>query len=663
MHPPERDELAENPIKEMTGEELSYSKNVYIFEGPGNNPLPIPTEIQDWFGDHGRQIHRAALEIRRYGLSKEYDQHTDLLHDYWRHPDILQDYFICKNKAFLKMREILREIRFESPSERGPMRSFHLCEGPGYFIDAVYMALLEERRGTEEDIKNKLWEWGANTLNPYFENESCFKKLIDDSHIREHRDRWFFGPSDDGDVKKLTEDYLIKNELAGSFDLVTADGSTDTQGQEGQIEEVVASLIRAEVEAALILLRKNGRLILKVYRFCALDTQDVMMLLADNFGSIRVFKPKASRPGSSEKYVICEGFGEKMSLDVGELFRCDEFFVSKQSDRMRMHVKSFVEKSVPYTWEDRKTYIQEMKDRYYTAARHKFRGALNRLFPSGTLKPPSPWLKMYGHNLVRRLHEANIDKAIEQHVQAAEASDRLPRVHRESSEIIADIMSAKVMCVTSDIPLIVKDSLFLEPITHVACQRRQPDCYDLFEKVSTINRDLGDDWRKHLEKIDHRWTLKLVPGITIEHILMAMAELYDDGETFIFRIANVPCDKPPLFLSRLSASMQILIELIFDDYSMTAECCVEFSDMHSYHDDDVRRVFTRLLAEIAELPCGTSLRCFVPIELLDYYHPFVCYRNWLNLESIYENVLYFRPERDWPLVDQLMAEAANVNTL
>ena len=91
------------------------------------------------------------------------------------------------------------------------------------------MQLLEERRGTEEDIKNRLWEWGANTLNPYFENESCFKKLIDDSHIREHRDRWFFGTSDDGDVKKLTEDYLIKNKLAGSFDLVTADGSTDTQ--------------------------------------------------------------------------------------------------------------------------------------------------------------------------------------------------------------------------------------------------------------------------------------------------------------------------------------------------------------------------------------------------------------------------------------------------
>lgn len=62
----------------------------------------------------------------------------------------------------------------------------------------------------------------------------------------------------------------------------------------------MSSLISAEVEVALKLLRRNGRLILKTYRFCAKSTRDVMNLLADNFSSIKAIKPMASRPGSSE---------------------------------------------------------------------------------------------------------------------------------------------------------------------------------------------------------------------------------------------------------------------------------------------------------------------------------------------------------------------------
>lgn len=635
MLPPERDELAGNPIREMIGLERAYSDN--IFDLGDTERYRIPSSFQSLFIEHTRQINRVAQQIRQLGNTALYDLHTDLMHGYWRHPDILQDYFVCRNKAFLKMREILRMMEMETMFDR-PMRSFHLCEGPGYFLDAIYVTWIIQNRGvTEDEIKNKLWEWGANTLNPYFENESCFKKLIDDSHIREHGNRWFFGPSDDGDVKKMTEDYLIQNNLAGSFDLVTADGSTDTQGQEGRIEEVVASLIRAEVEAALILLRKNGRLVLKVYRFCDLDTQNVMMLLADNFRSMKVFKPMASRPGSSEKYVICEGFGEKMNFDLAMLFACDEFFVSRQVSRMEAHVRTFVDKDYPWTWDDRKVYIQEMKDRHYTADRHKCRGALDRLFPSGTLILPSPWLKLYGHNLVRRFREEDLDVAVERYIYSANVYP--PDGTKGPADIIRDIMSAKVMCVTSDIPLVVKDSLFIEPMAHLAVQTKKKGCYDLYENVSTINRDLGEDWRRHLQKTSEKYTLTLVPGVTIEHILIALLEgLDDDIESFT--LSNLPSERPPLYLSRLSASMNILMGLLYLDYGMGVKE-IEFENKAEYN--EVRSVLTRLLTEIAALPSGTSLRSFVPIELLDYFHPYICLQNVRHLTHINEDHTSFQP--------------------
>ena len=53
-------------------------------------------------------------------------------------------------------------------------------------------------------------------------------------------------------------------------------------------------------------LRKNGKLIVKVFE--GTDTNMVLKRLREKFSYVRLFKPSASRKGSSEMYAVCLGF-------------------------------------------------------------------------------------------------------------------------------------------------------------------------------------------------------------------------------------------------------------------------------------------------------------------------------------------------------------------
>lgn len=585
------------------------------------------TQVFHW----DSELELLGKEIRELPNQQHYDLHTDFLHDYWRHPETLRNFFVCKNKAFLKLAEILQVIVRDSLPWHD-LSTFHLCEGPGYFIDAVYYVW----RQKTANIHDASWGWGANTLNPYFENRSCFEKLIDDSHIRNHSDKWYFGPSDDGDVFKFNEEYVRRMGLKGKFDLVTADGSFNTQGQEDKIEDVVAPLIRAEIEAAILLLKPGGMLIIKMYRFRGAATCNILSLLSENFDEITSYKPTASRPGSGEKYLICSGFGGSVDFSFS-LFRIAEYFsTSQQISRIERHLETFKSGQMGYTVAEKEKYIEDRMEELFTEEYQDHVKALEAQFPS--FQHPSPWRQMYGHDLIRRNTPENRAVAIENLLNTTYPLE--PSLHyMRPIHLCEELLRFGTLWVTSDIPLEVRDSLFLEPIALQAVLEAEPRVYrDIFETWSPSIQSSDQVWRRYLaEKVEDRreglgYMMNVLEGFGMDHFLAALEDgLQSNITNFALRFPEGRvCNM--LWLSRLSASIYILMWMIFDEVKF-GETWICWEKKRVGLAPNALRIVKRLREEIAGHYPRTSLRSFMAIRHFHDFHELLCWRNAMCLWS------------------------------
>jgi 23S rRNA U2552 (ribose-2'-O)-methylase RlmE/FtsJ len=69
-----------------------------------------------------------------------------------------------------------------------------------------------------------------------------------------------------------------------------------------------AKLFLSEIVTALHVQALDGTFILKIYDISFEITRQLIMLLSSAYKSVKIVKPITSRPGNSEKYLLCEGF-------------------------------------------------------------------------------------------------------------------------------------------------------------------------------------------------------------------------------------------------------------------------------------------------------------------------------------------------------------------
>ena len=90
--------------------------------------------------------------------------------------------------------------------------------------------------------------------------------------------------------------------------LVVADGGVDAQREQENQEEVTQKLVLCQVAAALELLRRHGKFVLKAFGFQTTTMRSIMSDLSSRFEFIRIIKPISSRPASAERYVVFQNF-------------------------------------------------------------------------------------------------------------------------------------------------------------------------------------------------------------------------------------------------------------------------------------------------------------------------------------------------------------------
>ena len=202
------------------------------------------------------------------------------------------------SRSFFKMIELIHffELGTDNP---GPMRSFHLAEGPGGFIEAMV-----KYRDCPEDIYVGMTLMDKNN-NDY--NIPAWKKS--QHFLQENKNvRIESGYDKTGNILSL-DNFIYINEVYGSsMDLITADGGFDFSTDFDHQEINMTKLLYGQILYALCMQKQGGCFVLKIFDVFMQHSIDMMALLASMYEKVYITKPNTSRSANSEKYVVCKGF-------------------------------------------------------------------------------------------------------------------------------------------------------------------------------------------------------------------------------------------------------------------------------------------------------------------------------------------------------------------
>ena len=206
---------------------------------------------------------------------------------------------ICKlkplSRSFYKMVEIYNTFYLFNNLNNN-IKSFHLAEGPGGFIEAMCVL-----RKNPHDKYYGMTLINDDTNVPGWKKAKIFlnenKNVIIES-----------GATGTGDL--LHKDNLIYcfEQYRGQMDLITGDGGFDFSVDFNKQEPNAFKLIFAQICFAVSMQKYKGNFILKMFDTFNQASIDMLYLLNLIYESVSIIKPFTSRYGNSERYIYCKHF-------------------------------------------------------------------------------------------------------------------------------------------------------------------------------------------------------------------------------------------------------------------------------------------------------------------------------------------------------------------
>ena len=202
------------------------------------------------------------------------------------------------SRSFFKMIEIVHTFRLYF---REPIRTFHLAEGPGGFIEAF--AFLRKNH-KDKYIGMTLLDTENDPNIPAWKKSDAFLKSHSNVHLENGKDGT-------GNLLSFENfEYVIAKYAAANekMDFVTADGGFDFSMDFNQQECMIARLLFAQMAFALCLNKHRGHFVLKIFDCFMPHTVDILYILASFYEKVFIMKPNTSRYANSERYIVCVGF-------------------------------------------------------------------------------------------------------------------------------------------------------------------------------------------------------------------------------------------------------------------------------------------------------------------------------------------------------------------
>lgn len=200
------------------------------------------------------------------------------------------------SRSYFKMIEMVNTFHLHFDSK--PIRSFHLAEGPGGFIEAI-----AKMRNCKHDVYT-----GMTIIdNMNDPNIPSWKKT--DNFLKNNKNVFIeTGEDKTGNILSLQNFDYCKKKYGSSMNLITADGGFDFSVDFNKQEINIAKLLFAQMCYALVMQSKGGSFILKIFDCFMSHTIDILHILSSFYENVYIIKPYTSRYANSEKYIVCKGF-------------------------------------------------------------------------------------------------------------------------------------------------------------------------------------------------------------------------------------------------------------------------------------------------------------------------------------------------------------------
>jgi len=228
---------------------------------------------------------------------KSVSKHKPLSRAYFKLIEIVRTFKL--NEILLPLNTVEDgPMRYMLKSPRTPIRTFHLAEGPGGFIEAII-----EMRQNPRDIYVGMTildnEQDCNI--PAWKKSNAFLEQNPNIYVET-------GIDNTGNILNPANFVFCKEKYASCMDFITADGGFDFSVDFSKQEISISRLLYAQIAYALCMQKKNGCFVLKIFDSFMHHTIDLIYLLSSFYEKVYITKPLTSRFANSEKYIVCSHF-------------------------------------------------------------------------------------------------------------------------------------------------------------------------------------------------------------------------------------------------------------------------------------------------------------------------------------------------------------------
>jgi hypothetical protein len=187
---------------------------------------------------------------------------------------------------------------FDLYFDKAPIRTFHLAEGPGGFIEAIVGA---RQCPNDQYVGMTILDENNDPNIPAWKKTEHF--------LRQHKNIFIErGSTGTGNILALENLEYCREKYGSTMDFITADGGFDFSLDFNQQEIIISRLLYAQIAFALLLQKRGGCFVLKIFDAFMQHSIDLLYILSTFYEKIYIIKPQTSRYANSEKYIVCKGF-------------------------------------------------------------------------------------------------------------------------------------------------------------------------------------------------------------------------------------------------------------------------------------------------------------------------------------------------------------------
>ena len=303
---------------------VNYVKNNVYFLAPRHFSLKFSNEPQHVTISESllNYLTSAKEEIEQH--AKEWDVYKKYINTYeyihtpvWREKNAVAQ-LIPVSRSFYKLIEIVNYFNILDNYKNSSLKTFHLAEGPGGFIEAIEYL---RNNDTMKDITINDEYWGLTLLEKTYGIPNWSKLQSKINKYGLSNINFFLGKDNRGDLYDIENFTECVQTHKNSCDILTGDGGFDFSLNFADQEKVAVKLLLVQSLYAIMMQKKGGTFIIKFFDMFTYASMELLYLLKSFYKTVVITKPKTSRYANSERYIVCRDFMMNSTLIFEPTFK------------------------------------------------------------------------------------------------------------------------------------------------------------------------------------------------------------------------------------------------------------------------------------------------------------------------------------------------------